>query len=103
MRARIYRPARNAMTSGMAKTRKWVLDYAPASAREVDPLMGWTSSSDTQSQVRLRFDSKEAALEYAQDHGIDAEVVEPKPRKANLRPGGYGENFATNRRVPWTH
>ncbi len=103
MRARIYRPARNAMTSGMAKTRKWVLDYAQASAREVDPLMGWTSSSDTQSQVHLRFDSKEAALEYAQDHGIDAEVVEPKPRKANLRPGGYGENFATNRRVPWTH
>jgi NADH dehydrogenase ubiquinone Fe-S protein 4 len=103
MRARIYRPARNAMTSGMAKTRKWVLDYAQASAREVDPLMGWTSSSDTQSQVRLRFESKEAALEYAQDHGIDAEVVEPKPRKANLRPGGYGDNFATNRRVPWTH
>jgi hypothetical protein len=87
----------------MAKTRKWVLDYAQASAREVDPLMGWTSSSDTQSQVRLRFESKEAALEYAQDHGIDAEVVEPKPRKANLRHGGYGENFATNRRVPWTH
>ena len=103
MRARIYRPARNAMTSGMAKTRKWVLDYAQASAREVDPLMGWTSSSDTQSQVRLRFESKEAALEYAQDHGIDADVVEPKPRKANLRHGGYGENFATNRRVPWTH
>ena len=103
MRARIYRPARNAMTSGMAKTRKWVLDYAPASTREVDPLMGWTSSSDTQSQVRLRFDTKEAALEYAQDHGIDAEVVEPKARKANIRPGGYGENFATNRRTPWTH
>ena len=103
MRARIYRPARNAMTSGMAKTRKWVLDYAPASAREVDPLMGWTSSDDTQSQVRLRFDTKEAALEYAQDHGIEVEVVEPKPRKANIRPGGYGENFATNRRGPWTH
>lgn len=103
MRARIYRPARNAMTSGMAKTRKWVLDYAPASAREVDPLMGWTSSGDTQSQVRLRFDSKEAALDYAQEHGIDAEVVDPKPRRANIRAGGYGENFATNRRAPWTH
>lgn len=103
MRARIYRPARNAMTSGMAKTRKWVLDYAPASAREVDPLMGWTSSDDTQSQVRLRFDSKEAALDYAQEHGIDAEVVDPKPRGANIRQGGYGENFATNRRTPWTH
>ncbi|MBO9450831.1 ETC complex I subunit [Tropicibacter sp. R16_0] len=103
MRARIFKPARNAMTSGMAKTRKWVLEYGQASSREVDPLMGWTSSSDTQSQVRLRFDSKEEAVEYAQSHGIDAEVIEPKPRKPNLRAGGYGENFATNRRGPWTH
>jgi predicted DNA-binding transcriptional regulator YafY len=103
MQARIYRPARNAMTSGMAKTRKWVLEFAQASAREVDPLMGWTSSADTQSQVRLRFDSKEEALEYAKDHGIEAEVIEPKVRKANIRPGGYGDNFATNRRGPWTH
>ncbi|MBO9441828.1 ETC complex I subunit [Phaeobacter italicus] len=103
MRARIYRPAKNAMTSGMAKTRKWVLDFVPSSAREVDPLMGWTSSSDTQSQVRLRFDSKEAALEYAEAHGIDAVVSEPKVRKANVRAGGYGENFATNRRGLWTH
>lgn len=103
MRARIYRPAKNAMTSGMAKTRKWVLEFAPATAREVDPLMGWTSSADTQSQVRLRFDSKEAALDYAEANGIDAEVSEPKVRKANVRAGGYGENFATNRRGPWTH
>ncbi|AFO88400.1 MULTISPECIES: ETC complex I subunit [Phaeobacter] len=103
MRARIYRPAKNAMTSGMAKTRKWVLDFVPSSAREVDPLMGWTSSHDTQSQVRLRFDTKEAALEYAEANGIDAVVTEPKSRKANVRAGGYGENFATNRRAPWTH
>ncbi|AHD08600.1 ETC complex I subunit [Phaeobacter gallaeciensis] len=103
MRARIYRPAKNAMTSGMAKTRKWVLDFAPSTAREVDPLMGWTSSQDTQSQVRLRFDTKEAALEYAEANGIDAVVTEPKSRKANIRAGGYGENFATNRRAPWTH
>lgn len=103
MRARIYKPARNAMQSGTAKTKHWVLDYIPASAREVDPLMGWTSSSDTQSQVKLRFDSKEAALEYARDHGIDAEVIEPKTRKPNIRAGGYGENFATNRRGAWTH
>ncbi|AUR08654.1 ETC complex I subunit [Phaeobacter inhibens] len=103
MRARIYRPAKNAMTSGMAKTRKWVLDFVPYSAREVDPLMGWTSSHDTQSQVRLRFDTKEAALEYAEANGIDAVVTEPKSRKTNVRAGGYGENFATNRRAPWTH
>lgn len=103
MRARIYRPAKTAMSSGTAKTRKWILEFAPASAREVDPLMGWTSSGDTQSQVKLSFDSKEAALEYAEAHGIDAEVQEPKTRKPNLRTMGYGENFATNRRGAWTH
>ncbi|MCA0871944.1 ETC complex I subunit [Seohaeicola saemankumensis] len=103
MRARIYKPAKNAMTSGMAKTRKWVLDYAQGSSREVDPLMGWTSSSDTQTQVRMRFDTKEAALDYAKAHGIDAVVTEPHSRKPNIRPRGYGENFATERRGPWTH
>ena len=91
------------MTSGMAKTRKWVLEFAPSSAREVDPLMGWTSSDDTQSQVRLRFDTREEALEYAKANGIDVQVNEPHQRKVNVRPGGYGENFATSRRAPWTH
>ena len=103
MRASIYKPARTAMSSGTAKTRDWVLEFAPASAREVDPLMGWTSSADTQAQVRLRFDTKEAALDYARDHGIDAQVFEPHKRKPNIRPRGYGENFATNRRGAWTH
>jgi NADH dehydrogenase len=91
------------MSSGMAKTRDWVLEFAPASSRAVDPLMGWTSSSDTQSQVRLRFESKEAAIEYARENGIDADVQEPKKRRPNIRPGGYGENFATGRRGAWTH
>ena len=103
MRARIYQPARTAMSSGTAKTKDWVLEFAPASARNVDPLMGWTSSSDTQSQVRLKFPSKEAAQDYAKENGIDAIVQEPKKRAANIRRGGYGENFATNRRGAWTH
>lgn len=103
MRARIYQPARNAMQSGTAKTHHWVLEYAQGSAREVDPLMGWTSSSDTQTQVKMRFATKEAALAYAKDHGIEATVTEPHKRKPNIRPGGYGENFATNRRGAWTH
>jgi hypothetical protein len=103
MLARIYKPARNAMQSGQAKTHLWVLEFAPASAREVDPLMGWTSSSDTQTQVKLSFESKEAALDYARANGIEATVQEPKARKPNLRPMGYGENFATNRRGAWTH
>ena len=103
MRARIYQPARNAMQSGTAKTRRWVLEFFPESAPGIDPLMGWTSSADTQPQVRLMFETKEAALDYARDHGIDAVVREPHPRKPNIRPGGYGENFATNRRGAWTH
>ena len=103
MRARIYQPGKTAMSSGSAKTKQWVLEFAPASARSVDPLMGWTSSSDTQSQVRLTFESRDAAQGYARDHGIDALVQEPSKRKPNVRAGGYGENFATGRRGAWTH
>lgn len=103
MRARIYKPAKTAMQSGTAKTRGWVLEFAQTSARDVDPLMGWTSSSDTQTQVKLHFPTKDAALDYAKANGIDAQVIEPKPRKSNIRPGGYGENFATSRRGAWTH
>lgn len=103
MRARIFQPARTAMSSGSAKTHDWILDFEPASAREIDPLMGWTSSDDTQKQVRLRFSTKEEALEYARDHGIDVQVLEPHKRKPNIRPRGYGENFATDRRGAWTH
>ena len=103
MRARIYQPARTAMQSGTAKTKSWVLDFVPASARSVDPLMGWTSSDDMNSQVRLRFDSREAALAYAAEKGIEADVQDPKPRRANIRARGYGENFATDRKGAWTH
>jgi NADH dehydrogenase len=103
MSARIYKPARNAMQSGQGKTTHWVLEHAADTARDIDPLMGWTSSSDTQTQVKLRFPSKEAALDYAKEHGIEAIVQEPHSRKPNIRAGGYGENFATNRRGAWTH
>lgn len=103
MRARIYQPAKTAMSSGTAKTKDWVLEFAPAEAREVDPLMGWTSSGDTQSQVMMRFATKAAALDYAREHGIEVSVQAPNKRKPNIRPGGYGENFATHRRGAWTH
>lgn len=103
MRARIYQPARTAMQSGSAKAQGWVLEFAPASGREVDPLMGWTSSGDTQSQVRLTFETREAAEAYAVANGIAFDVVEPKARKPILRPRGYGENFATDRKGAWTH
>lgn len=103
MTARIYRPAKSAMSSGQAKTREWILEFVNDTGRDVDPLMGWTSSSDTQAQVRMKFPTKEAALDYAKEHGIDAVVTEPKTRKPNIRARGYGENFATDRRGAWTH
>ena len=103
MIARIYQPARTAMQSGTAKTQTWILEFDPASQREIDPLMGWTSSADTQRQVRLRFETREAAEDYARANGIDYQLIEPQKRRPNIRPGGYGDNFATNRKGAWTH
>ena len=103
MRARIYKPSKTAMSSGLAKTKSWVLEFIQETTSEIDPLMGWTSSGDTQSQVTLKFGSKQAAIDYAREHGIDVQISEPKQRKFNVRSGGYGENFATNRRGAWTH
>ncbi|MCB1367471.1 MAG: ETC complex I subunit [Rhodobacteraceae bacterium] len=103
MPARIYQPARNAMQSGQAKTRDWILEFAPAEARRIDPLMGWTSSGDMTSQVRLTFDSRDAAEKYARERGLDVTVTLPNRRRPVVRKGGYGENFATNRRTVWTH
>lgn len=103
MTARIYQPARNAMQSGPAKSGNWVLEFDPATARDIDPLMGWTSSSDMNSQVRMRFQSREAAEKYAADHGIQFVVLPPQKRRTIVRSGGYGENFTTGRRGSWTH
>ena len=91
MFARIYQPAKTAMSSGTAKTKHWVLEFAQSDARHIDPLMGWTSSDDTQTQVRLQFDTRDAAVDYADRHGIQATVLEPQKRAANIRSGGWRE------------
>jgi hypothetical protein len=103
MRASIYQPARNAMTSGQAKTNSWVLEYASEEARSIDPLMGWTGSGDMNSQVKLSFPTKEAAVAYAEEKGLAYSIAEPHKRKHNVRNNGYAENFATDRRAVWTH
>jgi NADH dehydrogenase len=103
MLAKIYQPARSAMQSGQANTREWVLEFVPADARWIDPLMGWTGSDDMNSQVRLRFEGREEAVAYAERHGIPYQVFEPKERRHILRQHGYGDNFAFDRRVAWTH
>jgi hypothetical protein len=101
MPARIYRPAKSAMQSGYARTKEWVLEHEPAVAREIEPLMGWTSSSDTQSQIRLEFDSREEAMAYAERNGIAYSLHEPKPRKPIRK--SYADNFKFGRLRPWTH
>ena len=103
MRARIYQPAKTAMQSGTAKTEGWVLEFVPDAESIVDPLMGWTGSGDTQGQVKLRFDTRAAAEAYAVDKQLEYSLSEPQSRKPTIRPRGYGENFATDRKGSWTH
>jgi len=101
MLARIYRPAKNAMQSGKAKTKDWVLEFEPASARKPDPLMGWTQSSDMNGQVRLTFETRDEAVAYAQRHEISFQLFEAKTPKRIIK--AYADNFAANRKQPWTH
>ena len=101
MTARIYKPTKTAMQSGRAKTKDWVLDYEPEEPRVVESLMGWTTSGDMKSQVRLSFDTKDEAVAYAERNGIPYQVFEPKP--APRRIVSYADNFAFTRRAPWTH
>jgi ETC complex I subunit conserved region len=100
MTARIYQPARSAMQSGQGKD-KWMLEYEPEKPREIEPLMGWTSSTDMKSQVKLLFDSKEEAISYAERNGVSYRVEEPKLVTRKVL--SYSDNFAPNRVVPWSH
>ena len=101
MTARIYRPSPNAMQSGKAKFRYWVLEYAQSAPREIEPLMGYTASSDTRAQVRLTFDTLEEAEAYAQRQGL-AYAVQPAHERIAKR-SVYPDNFRHDRKIPWTH
>jgi NADH dehydrogenase ubiquinone Fe-S protein 4 len=102
MVARIYKPTRNAMQSGTANVKDWVLDFEPESPREVEPLMGWTSSADMKQEIRLRFATRQEAIAYCERNSIPYQVFEPneQPPRRGL---SYADNFAFGRRVPWTH
>ncbi len=101
MVARIYKPAKTAMQSGFGNTKGWVLDFEPETPRRVEPLMGWTSSSDMRQQLRLRFDSKEEAVAYCERHKLAYEVFDAAP--STRRTMSYADNFSFKRRDPWTH
>jgi hypothetical protein len=100
MSARIYKPAKSAMQSGQAP-REWVLDFAPARPREIEPLMGWTSGSDTRAQVRMSFNTLEEAVAYATRNGVAFRIEEP--RTSELKSKSYAENFKFGRPDRWTH
>ena len=101
MPARIYRPSKTAMQSGFANTKAWVLDFEPEAPRQVEPLMGWTSSGDMRQQLRLIFDSKEEAIAYCERRGIPYQVTENVPLKRRIM--SYADNFSFKRRDAWTH
>ena len=101
MLARIYKPARTAMQSGKAKFDRWLLVYEPAAPVAVEPLMGYTSSADTQRQVKLFFDTKEEAVAYAERHGIPYQLFEAK--EETRKRISYADNFKFGRLTPWTH
>jgi hypothetical protein len=101
MRARIFQPPKTAMQSGWAKTQDWVLEFIPSHGRHADPLMGWTGGGDTQTQVKLSFDTREEAIAYAERAGIQYDVELPQTRR--IKPKAYADNFKWGRVENWTH
>ena len=89
-KAKIYKPSKSAMQSGLKKSDKWIIEFETEDPTK-NPLMGWESSSDTLSELRLLFSSKELAINYAIKKKIDYEIIEPKKRKTVKK--SYSDNF----------
>jgi hypothetical protein len=101
MSARIYKPARNAMQSGKGKSDFWILEHEQQTPRVADPLMGWTSTEDTVTQVKLTFESREEAEAYAKRKGLAYVVQAETP--VRLQKKSYSDNFKFGRTENWTH
>ena len=89
-KAKIYKPSKTAMQSGLKKYEKWVLEYI-TNDTSINPLMGWESSDDTYSELNLEFSTKELAIEYAKKNKIDYEIIESNTRKIIKK--SYADNF----------
>jgi hypothetical protein len=101
MPARIYKPSRSAMQSGKGKSGDWVLEFEQSAPRTADPLMGWTSASETTTQVKLKFATQADAEAYAKRKGI-AYTVQPEAPVRSQRKS-YSDNFKFGRTDNWTH
>ena len=89
-KAKIYKPSKTAMQSGVKKFDKWIIEFITEKPG-INPLMGWESSTDTNSELKLEFSSKELAIEYAKKNKIKFEIIEPKIRKIVKK--SYADNF----------
>ena len=89
-KAKIYIPNKSPMQSGLGKTDKWILEFETKDPIK-NPLMGWESSLDTLTEIKLEFSSKELAINYAKKKKIDYEIIEPKKRKTVKK--SYAQNF----------
>jgi len=92
-KAKIYKPTKTAMQSGIRNTKNWLLEFDTLNTG-VNPLMGWESSKDTMSEVKLEFSSKEQAINYAKKNNINYYIVEPQKRKIIKK--SYSDNFLKN-------
>ena len=92
-KAKIYKPSQTVMQSGKRNTKKWILEFDTLNTG-VNPLMGWESSNDTMSEVKLEFSSKDQAVNYAKKNNINYYVVEPQKRKIIKK--SYSDNFLKN-------
>ena len=89
-KAKIYKPSKTAMQSGTKKNEKWIIEYITEKPG-INPLMGWESSTDTLSELKLEFSTKELAIEYAKKNKINFEIIESKVRKIIKK--SYADNF----------
>lgn len=95
MKAKIYKPSRHTMQVGRAKMRDWILEYEPSGPRSVDPLMSWTTTTQTHTQVSLKFKTKKDAMAYAEMNHIPYTVLPEQPLKQTAK--SYASNFAFDR------
>ena len=98
---RVYQPRKNAMQSGRAKTRYWLVEFEPGARLRNDPLMGWVGQGDTRNQLRMRFETRDEAIAFCVKEGFDYTVTEPKTRKVIQK--SYADNFKYGRDANWTH
>jgi hypothetical protein len=98
MAARIYQRAKSSMQSGKARATSWILEFEPAEAKQPDPLTGWAGSGDVNDQIRLSFETLEAAQAYAKAHGLETRVVPANAPQLKLKT--YADNFSVGPVIP---